>query len=479
MAKTYDNIKLPYYTEGVIRNDQMNDTVAPEDSVELAINGNFDRIGGFVTRPGVTTYATKFANPIITLGKWSQNATSNRRLLAQTNSTIQSWNGTTWSNVRSLASNNKARFSQFLNLTYMVNGTGAGGDTVATFDGSAFGSTNVGSLPKGDYIQAGFEGRVWVADRSSDRLYYTEIVSPSGVIAGGTDYIEKLSPQDGQQITGLFRVPRALLVFKENSIFRVYSATALDPYPGYNVGTYSQESIIQAKDGVYFHHSSGFYKFQYDGQPQEISRRIRDFVTAIPRANYENINGTFDGKDAVSWSIGDVTVQGVRFQNCIVRYSISTQVWTIYDLAITGVVNAMMVYDDGVNLVPLLGSSNGDVANYELGTTDLGNPIYFELTTGYMSFTDNWSFLKEISGIYVMSENGAGSSIQIQTDKDLPNVWKDVGTLTEEYCSAFPNFKSGAFNRIRFRIKGISTGAPIIIDGVELSKVIELGFKQN
>ena len=81
------------------------------------------------------------------------------------------------------------------------------------------------------------------------------------------NFIEKFSPQDGESITGLIRVPRALLLFKQNHIYRIYSATNIDPYPAYNVGTYSQESIVQTKDGVYFHHPSGFYHFSYDSQP--------------------------------------------------------------------------------------------------------------------------------------------------------------------------------------------------------------------
>jgi hypothetical protein len=479
MSKTYDSIKLPYFNEGVIRTDQINDTTAPENSVELAINGNFDRIGAFQSRKGITAYATTLPNAVITLGKWAQNATTNRRLLAQSNNTIQSWDGATWTSVRSLSSGNKARYSQFLNLTYMVNGNGTPGDAVATFNGTTFGSTNVGSLPKGDYIQAGFEGRVWVADKSTDRLYYTDIVSPTGVIAGGTAYIEKLSPQDGQQITGLFRVPRALLVFKQDSIFRVYSATSLDPYPAYNVGTYSQESIVQAKDGVYFHHSSGFYKFSYDGQPQEVSRRIKDFVKAIPRANYEDVNGMYDGQDAINWSVGDITVGGVRFQRCILRYSISSQVWTIYDLSVVGVVKAMMMYDDGLNLVPVIATTHGDVAEYESGTTDLGAPIYYDLVTRWMAFTDNWASVKTFTGIYIITENAAGGTVMFQTDKSQPDAWQTVGAINEIFSSDFPNFASGPFFRIRFRVKGINSGTQVVIHGAEISKLKDTGFASN
>jgi hypothetical protein len=66
--QTIENIKLPYPTEGVIRTAQLDDTVAPENSVQLAVNMNFDRIGAVQTRLGVTTYATQLADPISNYG---------------------------------------------------------------------------------------------------------------------------------------------------------------------------------------------------------------------------------------------------------------------------------------------------------------------------------------------------------------------------------------------------------------------------
>ena len=50
MSTTLKNIKIPYPTEGVIRSAQLNDTVTPENSVQLAMNVNFDRVGAMQTR---------------------------------------------------------------------------------------------------------------------------------------------------------------------------------------------------------------------------------------------------------------------------------------------------------------------------------------------------------------------------------------------------------------------------------------------
>lgn len=484
MAESFKDLKLPYPTEGLIRSTLLNDTVCPEDSVALAVNVNFDRMGAIKTRNGVTSFATAFANPVLSLGSISIQSSGLRQLIAQDQNLIKVWDGATWTTKRTLTSTtNKARYSQFLNLVYQVNGnaTVSGSDVVQTYDGSDFGTTNVSFLPKGDFIQAGFEGRVWVLDRATDRLYYSNIAAPDGTITtvNPCDYIEKLSPQDGQSFTGVIRVPKALLIFKENSIFRVYGASSVDPYPAYNVGTYSQESIIQAKDGVYFHHSSGFYKFTYDSQPIEISRRVRDFIDAIPRSYYSSVTGIYDGKDDIQWSVGPVTVDGVTYNNCVMRYTISTNVWTIYDLAGSERITSTLLYDNGTTINPVVGTATGKFGIMEDGFTDFGTPIYFEIITRWISFTDLWSKVKEIVGICVNTENAGGVQVQYQIDKDRPNVWQDVGTLKEDYTTLFPNVKIDDFNRMRFRITGRSSGQPIIFDGIEILKLEDKGFNQN
>lgn len=485
MSQTLENIKIPYPTEGVIRSAQLADTVAPENSCDLAVNMNFDRVGAFQTRNGITTYATQRGGSIMAFGTLSIQG-GNKRLFSQVGTDISVWNGVVWTSVRTLTTAvNKARFSQFLNRTWMVNGNN--GDAVQTSNGGAFSGTDVpATLPPGDYIQAGFEGRIWIADKSRDALYYTDIVQFDGTtyttpltFTLTTNFIKSFSPQDGESITGLFRVPRALLLFKQNHIYRVYGASSVDPYPAYNVGTYSQESIVQAKDGVYFHHPSGFYKFSFDAQPTEISKRVIDFVRGISRSNYENIIGIYDNKDAIEWGVGAVTVEGVTYTNCIMRYTISTQVWTIYDLSSGHTPTAMVLYDDGTNIVPLVGTSTGRVGQIESGTTDFGSDIYFEYIDRWRSFTEMYANAKALSGMMVHSENGGGAIVEYQIDKNLPNIWTDIGTIDENYATLFPNMLTDDFNRFRFRIKGFTRGTPIVFFGVEFLRLQDKGFNEN
>lgn len=487
MSKTYTDLKVPYPTEGIIRSAQLDDTVTPENSVQLAVNMNFDRVGAVQTRPGVTQ--TTLTNAVTArAGSITSFGTLNvqggvKKLFSQYGTDISVWTGSAWSSVRTTTVSTKARFSQWLNHLYMVNGT----DALQCSDGGAFGATAgfvpATTMPVGDFVQAGFDGRLWVANKANDALYYSDIVqftppSTYSITYTASNYIKSFSPQDGESLTGLFRVPRALLVFKQNHIYRVYNASNVDPFPAYNVGTYSQESIVQAKDGLYFHHSSGFYKFTYDGQPQEISRRVIDFVKAIPRSSYENVVGIYDGFDAIKWYVGSVTVEGVTYANCMMRYTISTNVWTVYDYTGNDI-TALVSFDDGTTIHQVCGTSLGKVGDLDLGDTDFGSPIYFESIDRWRSFTEMYSKSKSLSGLMVFSENGAGTKIEYQTQKSAPNKWEYIDTIKDEYDALFPNANTEDFNGIRLRMSGYSSGTPMIFHGVEILTIQDKGFDTN
>lgn len=479
---TLKNIKIPYPTEGIIRSAQLNDTVTPENSVQLSVNLNFDRVGAWQTRPGIQTLYSTRSGSITSFGTLNIQG-GIKKIFSQVATDISVWTGSAWSTVRTLTTSNKARFSQWLNRVYMVDGV----DALQCSSGSTFsaeaGFVPATTMPVGHYIQAGFDGRIWIGNKDTDALYFSDIVqfSPPSTYTltyTATNFISTLSSQDGESMSGLFRVPRALLVFKQNHIYRVYSATNIDPYPAYNVGTYSQESIVQAKDGLYFHHSSGFYKFAYDGQPTEISKRVYDFVKAIPRSSYENVVGIYDGYDAVKWSVGAVTVDGVSYTNLQMRYTISTQVWTVYDFP-NNTITALITFDDGTNIYQATGTSTGKVGQLDSGNDDFGEKIYFDFIDRWRSYTEMYSKVKSISGVMVSSFNGAGTLVQYQTEKMAPNEWPELDTLDQNYDSLFPNASTEDFTISRMRLTGNTSGTQMVFCGIELLSIQDKGFNEN
>jgi len=411
----------------------------------------------------------------------------NKYLYAQNgDSDILNWDGTIWATQRSgLDTTQKARFAQYLNYIWMVNGGDTFGDAVMTSNGGAFGTTLVPvGFPKGDFISAGVEGRVWVADAGADVVYYTDIVQfvpPDNYTLTydpEVNFISSLSSQDGQNITGLMRVPRALLLFKQDSIYRIYGATSIDSYPAYNVGTYSQESIVTTKTGIFFHHSSGFYQFDYGGQPIEISRRVIDFIKAIPRAYYGSVTGVFDGFDAIEWSVGPITVEDVTFTSCVMRYTISTQVWSVYDY-VGHSITAMIQFDDGETLTHLMGTQAGKIGSMDTGETDFGTGFYFEFIDRWRAFAEMYYQSKSIDGMSVYSENGGGSNLMYQVQKSGPNVWETLGTITDKNNSILPSASVSDFDVLRFRIAGNTSGVPIVYHGIEILDLTIKGQDEN
>ena len=476
MASTETPALIPNPTQGMIRSAAIEDYVSEEASVEESLNMQFDRIGASTVRPGVTAYSAVLSSSPKHLGAWSQAGTTNRQLIAQDGSDIKALISGSWVTKHTNASAARIRTSQMNNLTFFVNGNG--NDNPGSYDGSSY-TSGVASLPKGDFISSGFEKRVWVGDKSNGKVFYTDQIPTGSPITGGSEFIF-FNAENGQQMTGLFMSQKALLVFFQNNIFRIYGATSSDPYPAYYVGTYSQESICKAKDGLYFHHSSGFYKFNYDGQPQEISRRIIDFVQAIPRSSYDTIFSWVDD-DHIYWHSGTMIMGGVTYKNVVFRYTISTQVWTIYSYfakeSSTRTLTCALIYDDGTNLNQLVGVSDGNVGRINDGTTDLGEEIFYSNITRWLCLTQEQSTYSMLKSIGVVHHNGAGALLEAQVDKDTPNKWVKLGTFDEKYITLFQgiNTNLNSFNRVRLKTSGYSTGTAPIFGTIEILNYENLG----
>lgn len=465
MSETFP---LATYQNGIVREAAVDEVLSPPESVELALNLHFDRIGAATLRKGSTLLGTNLAGSAITgMGVYRNNAGSSYAALAMVGTTVKAWNGSSWSSVRTtLTDGSKACFTNFVDYTFMVNGTG--NEVCATWAGSgSFGSTNVASLPKGDFIE-NFRSRIWIAQSTVDKLYYSDVVNTDNTITGGADFIQ-INPADGEKITGLKRHSRALLVFKQNHIYRVFSINSTDPDPSINRGTYSQESIIEAKDGIYYHHPTGFYKFVFDGEQEEISRPIVDIVQAIPRNSYETIAGWADD-DHVYWSIGDITLDGVSLTNVVVCRTISTQVWTVYTFPST--FRASTIFDNGTTLTQLVGDDAGNVIQFGTGKSDFdGSAISYDLIPHWSYFTERRHQTKSFTQLVALHENATGAQVAYQVDegnqKRTNNAWEPAGTIQKPLRDVL-SVNAQNFFRFRPRLFGNAVGDPFIFRGYEV-----------
>lgn len=464
---------------GLISLGAVSENRMPETAVREAVNFDFDSIGSATLRKGVTRLGQQLSGNILGMHYFidTVNATPKTRFMIVNGSSVLYLSGGSYTSIRGGLSPSNARFSTYLNFTFMVNGTEAtavwDGDTAGAFSTAG----NALNAPTGKYIE-NYRSRMWIGGNTTypSRLYYstvptavaTPVVTWDTNVATG-QWID-ISPSDGESITALHRSKSALLVFKQNHIYKVYSITQTDPDPRYDVGTASQESVVETKAGMYFHHSSGFYQYNAYGIVQEISRPIIDIIRAIPSSSYTSIAGWLDPDgDHINWSLGTVTVKGVTYTNLNVRYSISTQVWTHRSYPTQFLCSA--TYDDGTTRYKIVGDNAGNTYEHNTGLTDDGTQISYSLIHRWDNIDGLLSTRKTIMQGMFSHDGGTGSKIDYQIDGDPDADWtKGVGSL-KDVNTGFNTMNIKA-RKMRFRISGASKGQPFTYNGYELIGVI-------
>ncbi len=458
---------------GLITQSAVSENTYPSDAVLESINYHFDVIGKATLRKGTTLLGQAFSGDILGLYNFRDSgAGTNNQLMMVNSSNLYYLNNNTWTAKRSgLTSGSKARFSTLLDYVFMVNGT----EATAVWDGNPannFVTTgNASGAPIGKYIE-NYRARMWIAGNTTypDRVYYSS--TPSAVTtpvvtwdtSATTGQWIDISPSDGENITSLHRTKNALLVFKNNHIYNIFSINQVDPDPKFNVGTYSNESVVEAKNGVYFHHPTGFYR--YNGDVVEISRPIIDIVNAITLTNYSKVAGYLepDG-DHIRWSVGDVTYNGVTYANMEVRYTISSQVWTHYSGPTQFLIGAP--YNNGTNIVTVVGDEAGQIQTIESGVTDNGSEIFYSIMHQFDDIDGSHSTVKIINTMFFMHGGMTGANVNYRTPEDILNDFrKKIGQLISNE-TGFGNL-SARGRKLQFRLSGSSKGQPIFYEGYEV-----------
>lgn len=463
------------FKDGVIQDSIVDEILLPQGAVNEAINVHFDRIGSVQLRPGLTLVGSQIsANTVLGLHQFLDEGTGTySQLLTAVNNNVYYLNSSTWTSILSGQTASKTRFMNFLDYVWLTNGT----DTMKTWNGnpaSAFGTTNTNSAPAAKFIE-NFKSRAWAANTTSypSRLWYSSIPSGGLTTWTGTDtgYID-ISPGDGEDITAIKRFARVLLVFKNNYIYPVYSKNETEPDPRILVGTYSQESVVLGKDGIYFHHPTGIYRLRGVGeQPKEISRPVNDFIKNIPTSFYENVSGWSDA-DHIYHSIGDVTISGITYSNIVLRWTISTETWTIYSYA--SELRVGNSYDDGTTMYQVVGDTAGKIYKFNQGLSDNTSAIFYSLITKFYNLTGIDSDIKVITKLASIHKNAQSTKLEWQNEKSQNNEWNPIGSLKNQ-ISIFDN-QNIKGHKIRFRISGSSTGNPFTWQGLELLDLISQGI---
>lgn len=459
---------LTNFSDGYISGGAVSDSQFPLSAVTESMNFDFDKIGSATLRSGTTLLGNQVTPGVDVLGlyEFRDSGTGvNNQLIMVLEDKVYYNNGGVWTNKRTVTTGKKAEFTTFLDYVFMVNGTDAT-ETWNGDSGSSFGTNNASGAPVGNYIE-NFRSRVWIAN-SNDRVYYSSLPSasttPTITWDVNTNYID-ISPQDGDNVTGLKRYKNALLLFKRNHIYRIYSVTETEPDPKLSVGTYSNRSIVEAKDGIYFSHPSGIYRYSESGLDC-ISEPVIDFINGITIANQSKITGWQDGNH-VYFSIGDITIGDITYSNVVLRYTISSKVWTFRSYPTQFLASA--TYNDGSKIYNVCGDDNGNILEMDTGTTDNGSDIFYSLTTRPYTIDGSFTTRKHISKMAIIHDKMEGSQVSYRVDNENINKLTPLKQITDKIAKPFTTDIKG--NKIWFNVKGSSTGTPFTFGGIELLEI--------
>lgn len=465
---------------GILRQAEIDDNLIPEGAVTEAINVHFDRKGAVTLRPGITALG---ASVMAGYPCWGMHNTANGSMVVVFSqggsSTIYTETGAAYtSNLTGGTANVRIRFVTFAGREICLNwGTAtnmyssvqfwAGRENSATwaYTGNPINPQNLWS--NGIYPKYGdvYKNKVYVAGDPTykSRLYFSLVITSAGNITWTPDHVD-IYPDDGEDITGLKRYAVELLVFKPNYIYR-FRTSSTDPDPLIRIGTRSNESIIEGKKGVYFHHESGFYNYT-GSYPTEISRPISDIVDAIPLSYMDKIQAWKDN-DHIYWSVGDLTIEGQTWTNVVLRYTESSEVWTIYSYS--NEITAGITRNTGSTLSRVVGLDNGVVATFNSGITDIGQPISYRLISKWYEW-EGIETQKIIKKMISICEKAQGSKLMYQVDNNP--AWENLGQLTKYKDYFEPNI---TFHRIRFKLTGISSVEAFIWRGLKVLEGINEG----
>lgn len=476
---------------GVIRPAEVDDNLIPDTAVTEAVNFHFDRKGVSSVRLGLSNpwgtlmpavSGAPVYNPCFAL----HNSQSTILLAGFVGSIVgraiytydndfKGWSRTAF--LVNINTSTKVRMVDFAGQTVVLDGvatlflstrypiTKTGGTSVAPINSVQFASPPTYYTPS---MGEAYKSRLYLAGDSTyqSRLFFSSVIDGQGNISWNPilDYVD-INPGDGEAITAIKRYSLELLVMKPNYMYR-FRTSGVDPDPLIKVGTRSLESMVEGKKGMYFHHESGFYIYS-GGYPTEISRPISDIVNAIPFSQMKEICGWKDS-DHIYWSLGNITVpetyNSLTIKNCVIRYTESADIWTIYSYPSD--VRRGTTFVDATSIQTVLGLDNGVIAVQNSGFTDLGEPIKYRLKTKWYDFGEiaERKVLQDLVGV---CEKAQASEIAYQVDDD-PTI-RTIGQLKKLYNYFYR--LSIKFHRIRFIVQGTSRIDSPIFRSFELVKL--------
>ena len=453
-------------SEGVIQD--IDNAISPRNSVFLAVNLLFHKkLGRAVLRQGTTKIGNSLSGKCFGLHHFLPTDTNKKALLSVFGENLYKLDTDTqtWTSTTAVTKDAKMRFLTFEDRVLAVNGTMAlsseDGDTWATTGTTGF---DLDNIPKGNIVSS-WKNRVYIAGVSGEpSTLYASSLALDGNISWTDDtaFDITIEPADNAgAIVGLSKVPGYLLIFKERAIKR-WNGQSTFPEDLINIGTLSQESIVLARQSVFFWNERGVFETQ-GGYPRKVSRRIQRIVDAV-NPQYE-VSGWSD-KDNVYFSVGNIYLDDLLIENCVIAYNLDSQVWTALSFPTDFIVWSS--YVSGNDKV-ITGDNSGQVWELFSGVNDNGKDINYRIEWQEQEF--GWrSRIKSLSQFVVFTEKVNSAELLVKANE---GNYEPIGKVNENVEVLQGNALGNYF---KFALIGSGSSAEII--GLEITE-LDLNISQK
>jgi len=471
-----ETIPIRDLSNGIVQ--KIDNLLAPRNSVVFSMNLLYSEVlGRGVVRPGTALIGAQIADAKNILGLHQFILSSGTKYFlavvdGASNSALYRLITNTWTS-ESVAGvkATKHRFLTYLDTVMILDGTNAtssaNGDTWVTTGGNL----DIGNCPKGK-MAIEWKDRVYVAGISSalDTVYYSGIATGGAISWTSGNGTLQIEPYEGQgTITGLGKVPGYLLVFKERALKR-WNGSSTFPDDLCNLGTPSQESIVNGKRTCFFFSSSykkaiGFYETNGE-ETRKISRPIQEIIEAIAAANYSSIAGFSDGEVAF-WSIGDITYDGITYSNVVAFYHIESQSWSLLSFPTEFKVFCPYI-DSSSNLKIAGGNDDGEVIELFTGTKDNitgSSNILIQFAIQYHPMElGSRGRLKEVTKVVPYVKDGLSCKFSIRVDEH--SGFEEKGSAATPFENEIDLERQG--HLFEFRMSGAGLGNLTEIIGFDI-----------
>jgi hypothetical protein len=444
-----------------------------DNQLDLSVNVHGDTIGDLTQRLGYAQSGgtVSAGNSILGMQSYYYLEGSTQLLYATANGTIYSYNGTAWSSVQAgLNATAKMNFKVFVDTLFLCGANSSNTYlTTASITGTTYSTTTqVADAPGAKYVEV-YRNQLYLADcfisgtRYPSRFYWSSIPDISGDItwdtSGTSETYEEVDTDNGEPIMAIHTnsAINQLLIFKETSL---HSWDTLRIRDIWNTGTTSARSVVTINGITYFFNEKGIWI--YDGASCKlISRPIDKWIKGISSSYYGSVFAGNEDNFFLKLYVGDITVDGVTYTNCEIRYSVLDSTFTIYSYYHSFTCYAL--HEESNVIRNYAGDTTGKVFKLAQGTdavyADDSNPI----SAQFMFTTDMGlpSQRKSVDRVLIYTERPQNLTGRIRAREKDWSSWFSIDR-TEQARNVTP--RDDRF--LQFHFSSNSTVAPFIFEGL-------------